>query len=78
MNIMLATFEHLVDWLCGHQPEPSEPDPEPPPQSRWVVDLPPRNAIRLGSFRTKQEALDARREYVIHSIRESEPMELPF
>ena len=78
MNIMLATFEHLVDWLCGHQTEPSEPEPEPPQQSRWAVDVPARNALRLGTFRTREEALDYRREYIVRAIREIDPIELPF
>ena len=42
---------------------------EPSLKTRWVVDLPPREAMRLGSFRTKEEALDYRREYIIRAIR---------
>ena len=77
---MLAKFERFIDWLCGHQTEPIdlEPETEPTLQTRWVVDLPPRDAVRLGDFRTKQEALDYRREYIIRSIREADPVELPF
>ena len=56
----------------------TEPKTEPHRQSRWVVDLPPREAIRLGAFRTKEEAYDARREYTVSAIREVEPIELPF
>jgi len=73
---MLTKFERFIDWLCGHQTEPVAPAPLP--KSRWVVDLPPRDAIRLGTFRTKEEALDYRREYIIRTIREAEPYELPF
>ena len=75
---MLAQFEHFVDWLFNHQTAPIETEPEPTRQTRWVVDLPPRDAVRLGSFRTKQEALDYRREYIIRAIRETDPIELPF
>ena len=73
---MPTKLERFIDWLCGHQTAPV--DPEPLPKSRWVVDLPPREAMRLGSFRTKEEALDYRREYIIRTIREAEPIELPF
>jgi len=76
---MMTFLENTIDWICGHQPISSEPEPEPSHQSRWIVDVPPRNAIRLGSFRTKQEALDARREHIIRTIKEAaEPIELPF
>ena len=81
---MFTKFERFIDWLCGHQTEPidlepeTEPETEPTRQTRWVVDLPPRDAVRLGNFRTKQEALDYRREYIIRSIREADPVELPF
>ena len=78
VKIMLTKLERFIDWLCGHPTEPIEPEPEPLAKTRWVVDLPPREAMRLGSFRTKQEALDYRREYIIRSIRETEPIELPF
>ena len=78
MKIMFAKFERFIDWLFNH-PTPSESEPEPTRQTCWVVDLPPRDAVRLGSFRTKQEALDYRREYIIRTIRDSaEPIELPF
>ena len=76
---MLAPFERFIDWLFNHQTEPIETELEPTRQTRWVVDLPPRDAVRLGSFRTRDEALDYRREYIIHTIKESaEPIELPF
>ena len=76
---MFAPFERFMDWLFNHQTEPVEIEPEPTRQTRWVVDLPPRDAVRLGSFRTRDEALDYRREYIIHTIKESaEPIELPF
>ena len=75
---MLTKLERFIDWLFGHQTEPIEPEPEPLLKSRWVLDLPPREAMRLGSFRTKEEALDYRREYIIRTIREAEPIELPF
>ena len=78
MKKMLAKFERFIDWLFNHQAS-SETEPEPTRQTRWVVDLPPRDAIRLGSFRTKQEALDYRREYIIRTIKDTaEPIELPF
>jgi len=75
---MPTKLERFIDWLCGHQTPAIESDPEPLQKSRWVVDLPPREAMRLGSFRTKEEALDYRREYIIRSIREVDPIELPF
>ena len=75
---MLAKFEQFIDWLCGHQTETIEPDPEPLSKTRWVIDLPQRPATRLGTFRTKDEALDHRREFIIRTIREIEPIELPF
>ena len=76
---MLVPFERFIDWLFNHQTAPIETEPEPTRQTRWVVDLPSRDEIRLGTFRTKQEALDYRREYIIHTIKESaEPIELPF
>ena len=75
---MLAKLERMLAWLCGHQTTPVEPDPEPPMRTRWVVDLPDRPAIRLGGFRSKEEAYDARREFIIRSIKETEPVELPF
>ena len=74
---MLTKLERFIDWLCGHPT--ATIDPEPAQRTRWAVDLPERPAIRLGSFRTKDEALDARREHIIRTIREaSEPIELPF
>jgi len=75
---MLTQFENWIDWLCGNQTSSIEQEPEPLPKSRWVVDLPPRPAIRLGTFRTKEEALDYRREFIIRAIREVDPIELPF
>jgi hypothetical protein len=75
---MLTKLERFIDWLCGHSTATIDPEPEPLLKTRWVVDLPPRDAIRLGGFRTKQEALDYRREYIIRTIREVEPVELPF
>jgi len=58
--------------------EDPEPD-EPIPRCRWVIDLPPIGNIKLGAFRTKEECLDARREYIIRTLKEnSEPKELPF
>jgi len=78
---MLARFEHFIDWLFNHQTEPieAEPEPEPTRQTRWVVDLPPRDAVRFEGFRSRQEALDYRREYIIRTIKEAgEPIELPF
>jgi len=71
-------LENLIDWLCGHRTATIEPDPEPLPKTRWVVDLPERPAVRLGSFRTKQAALDYRREYLIRQFAEYDPVELPF
>jgi len=72
-------LENLIDWLIGRSPDDLESEPEPTSQSRWIVDVPPCKGIRLGSFRTKQEALDYRREYIIRTIREAaEPIEMPF
>ena len=74
---MLGLLEKLVDYICGHSHSPVEY--EPAQRSCWIVDLPPRDAVRLGSFRTKDEALDARREHIIRTIKETaEPIELPF
>ena len=75
---MFGFFEKWIDRVCGHSPSPVELEPEPSLKTRWVVDLPSRNALRLGGFRTKQEAYDARREYIIRCIKETEPIELPF
>ena len=70
-------LENLIDWIIGRIPE--ELESEPTRQSQWIVDIPPHEGIRLGTFRTKQEALDYRREYIIRTIREAaEPIELPF
>ena len=74
-------LENLIDRIIGRSPDffESDPEPEAAPQSRWVVDIPPHEGIRLGTFRTKNEALDYRREYIIRTIREAaEPIELPF
>jgi len=50
----------------------------PTEQSQWIVDLPPIGNIRLGPFRTKQEALDYRREYIIRKLTETNTaVELP-
>ena len=75
---MLAKLERFIDWLFCHQNEAIESEPEPTLKTRWVVDLPARPAMRLGNFRTEDEALDARREYIIRTIREVDPIELPF
>ena len=57
-------------------PEPDEPTL---PKCRWFIDLPLIGGQRLGAFRTKEECLDARREYIIRTLKEnSEPAELPF
>ena len=69
-------LENLIERLVGRSPDELESEPEE--QSRWIVDIPPRDGIRLGTFRTKQEALDYRREYIIRSIRDVDPIELPF
>ena len=69
----------LLDALFNRRPrcEPAKPD-EPVRQSRWIVDLPPIGNIRLGPFRTKQEALDYRREYIIRKLTETNTaVELP-
>ena len=74
-------LENLIDWLIGRSPDDleSEPEPEPTLQSKWIVDIPPREGMRIGTFRTKQEALDYRREYIIRTLREAaEPIEMPF
>ena len=72
-------LENLIDWIIGRSPDELESEPESTRQSQWIVDLPAHPAVRLGSFRTKQEALDYRREYIIRTIREAaEPIELPF
>jgi hypothetical protein len=75
---MFATLEKLIDRLCGRSAMPKLESETSTKQCRWVIDLPPRDAVRLGSFRTKEEALDYRREFIIRSIREVEPIELPF
>ena len=72
-------LENLIDRLVGRSPDELESEPEPAQQSRWIVDIPSREGLRLGAFRTKQEALDYRREYIIRTIKEStDPIELPF
>ena len=75
----MKILENLIDWLIGRSPDDLEPEPEPPQLSRWIVDIPPHEGMRIGTFRTKQEALDYRREYIIRTIREAaEPIEMPF
>ena len=69
----------LLDALLSRRPrsEPSKPD-EPARQSRWIIDLPLIGGKRLGTFRTREDAHDARREYIIRTLKEnSEPKELP-
>jgi hypothetical protein len=51
---------------------------EPNLHGKWIIDLPPTDEIRLGPFRTQQEALDARREYIIRTLSVNLPKELPF
>jgi hypothetical protein len=48
------------------------------PSGKWIIDLPPTDEMRLGPFRTQQEALDARREYIIRTLSVNMPRELPF
>ena len=69
----------LLDALFNRRPRNVAPPPnEPVLQSRWIVDLPPIGNIRLGPFRTKQEALDYRREYIIRKLTETNTaVELP-
>ena len=75
----MKILENLIDWLIGRSPDDLETEPEPTLQSKWVVDIPPREGIRIGTFRTKEEALDYRREYIIRTIRDAaEPIEMPF
>jgi len=76
---MLAKFERFMDWLFDRTSDDVPERPEPLSKTRWVVDLPPRDAVRFEGFRSRQEALDYRREYIIRTIKESgEPIELPF
>jgi hypothetical protein len=76
---MLMLLELLVESLCGRSAALPDPDPKPTRQCRWVIDLPPIGNIRLGAFRTRDECLDARREYIIRTLSEnSTPQELPF
>jgi len=72
---MFALLDALFNRRC--RSEPSKPD-EPIQKSRWIIDLPLIGGTRLGTFRTREEALDARREYIIRTLKEnSEPKELP-
>jgi hypothetical protein len=73
-NFMLAFLEILIESLCGK----STPPVETKRDGQWVVDLPSREGIRLGPFRTRQDALDYRREYLIKQFAEVDPKELPF
>jgi len=77
-NFMLGFLDNLIDWFCGRCPVSADHDEpnEPTEQSRWVVDISPRDAIRLGAFKTKQEAYDARREFIIQTLEENEPVEV--
>ena len=70
----------LLDALFNRRPRSEVPEPdEPIPKSRWIIDLPLIGGKRLGTFRTREDALDARREYIIRTLKEnSEPKELPF
>ena len=69
----------LLDALFNRRPRNVATLPnEPSRQSRWIVDLPPIGNVRLGPFRTKQEALDYRREYIIRKLTETNTaVELP-
>jgi hypothetical protein len=69
-------FDFLINKLRRHQ----EPEPDKPvSKCRWVIDLPTIEGQRLGPFRTKEEALDYRREYIIRKLTETNTAEeLPF
>jgi hypothetical protein len=72
---MFALIDTLMNWR-RRKFAPSSV--EPVRQSRWIVDLPPIGNVRLGPFRTKQEALDYRREYIIRKLTETNTaVELP-
>ena len=72
---MLALLDALLNRWC--RSDASEPD-EPVTKNGWIIDLPLIGGKRLGAFRTREEALDARREYIIRTLKEnSEPKELP-
>jgi hypothetical protein len=73
---MLYFLELLVESLCGRSAASIEPKPER--DGKWVVDLPSRESISIGPFRTRQDALDYRREYLIRQFSEVDPKELPF
>ena len=74
---MLVVLKALMSQLYR---QPHEPVPDiPPARCRWAIDLPTIEGKRLGVFHTKEDALDARREYIIRTLREnSTPVELPF
>ena len=72
---MLALLDALFNRRCRNVAATSD---EPIQKSKWIVDLPPIGNIRLGPFRTKQEALDYRREYIIRKLTETNTaVELP-
>jgi hypothetical protein len=74
-KIMLALLEVLLNRRT--RKFAASPD-ELKPSGRWVVDLPAISNVRLGPFRTKQEALDYRREYIIRKLTETNTaVELP-
>ena len=68
----------LLDALLNRKTRKFAAPPLPAEQSQWIVDLPPIGNVRLGPFRTKQEALDYRREYIIRKLTETNTaVELP-
>ena len=51
---------------------------EPIRPGGWIIDLPATGGVRLGPFRTQEEAFDARREFIIRTLSEHIPEESPF
>jgi len=73
---MLARFETVMRTFGCHYNSESD---EPIGCGRWGIDLPTIPARRLGPFRTKDEALDYRREFIIRTLKDNgRPEELPF
>jgi hypothetical protein len=75
MKIMFGLLTALTNvFRCKQDTEPDEPIPK----GRWVIDLPEIGNVQLGPFRSQDEALEYRREYIIRKIRDkSEVYELP-
>jgi hypothetical protein len=72
---MFGLLNALINRKRKQEPEITEPLP----RCRWVIDLPLIGGKRFGPFRTKDEALDYRREYIIRTLKENSTVEeLPF